>query len=127
MSYMLIKILAVFIGGGLGAVSRFLITFLCRSLFALPFLGTLLVNLVGCFFIGYTSGLLLNKINITSHTLKLFITVGLLGGLTTFSTFNFELFELIKNGKFTLGILYFVVSCAGGLALTFFGYYLSVK
>ena len=120
-------IFTIFIGGGIGAVLRYFVTILCRNLFSLSILGTFSVNLLGCFLIGYIFGVLLNKSDLISQTLKLFITVGFLGGLTTFSTFNLEIFELIKNGKITLGFLYMISSCLIGLLLTFLGCYLAQK
>ena len=115
----------IFIGGGIGAVLRYTVTIMCRNLFSLSILGTLSVNLIGCFLIGFVFGFLLNKSDIIPSTLKLFITVGFLGGLTTFSTFNLEIFELIKNGKIILGLLYMFASCFLGLLFTVIGYYLS--
>lgn len=124
---MMIQILSVFIGGGLGAVLRYLMTVLCRNLFSLPILGTVSVNLIGCLLMGYVFGIILNKSEILTQSMRLFITVGFLGGLTTFSTFNFEIFELFKNGKITIGLLYMTGSCLTGLLLTFAGYYLAIK
>ena len=122
-----LSILSIFIGGGIGAVLRYFVTTLCRNLFSLSILGTFGVNLLGCFLIGYIFGVLLNKSDLISQTLRLFITVGFLGGLTTFSTFNLEILELIKNGKIAFGFLYMICSCLMGLLLTFLGYYLAQK
>ena len=124
---MITDIISIFIGGGIGVVFRYTVTMLCRNLFSLSILGTLSVNLIGCFLIGYIFGFLLNKSDVIPQILKLFITVGFLGGLTTFSTFNFEIFELIKNGKITLGLLYMFTSGILGLILTACGYYLALK
>ena len=124
---MLNYIFLVFIGGGLGAVLRYAVTMLCKNVFSLPLLGTLCVNLIGCFLIGLIFGLLINKADMLSQTIRLFVIVGFLGGLTTFSTFNIEIFELIKNGKVLIGLLYMIGSCSIGLLLTFLGYYLATK
>ena len=124
---MVINFLSIFIGGGIGAVLRYIVTIICRNLFSLPIIGTLSVNLIGCFLIGYMFGIVLNKSAVLPQTLRLFITVGFLGGLTTFSTFNLEVLELIKNGKVIIGLLYMIGSCLIGLMLTFAGYYLTCK
>ena len=124
---MLINLSLVFIGGGIGAVLRYLVSLSCQKLFSLPILGTFSVNLLGCFLIGYFFGVLLNKTDIIPQALRIFITIGFLGGLTTFSTFSFETFELIKNGKTSIGLLYLIGSCLLGLLLTLLGYYIATK
>lgn len=118
---MIYNIIAVFIGGGLGAVLRYLISYLSKILFQLPIYGTLTVNLIGCFLMGYIFGLTLDKVTI-SPVIKVLITAGFLGGLTTFSTFSLEGFELIKSGKIGLALLYITGSCILSLLLVFAGY-----
>ncbi len=114
------KIISVFIGGGIGAVLRFAVSLLSKKYFITPIYGTFFVNILGCFLLGLVFGLTLNKINIP-ETIKLFITVGFLGGLTTFSTFNLEIFELLKSGKIGISFLYVFLSCAVGLLFTYLG------
>lgn len=115
------KIISVFIGGGIGAVLRFMASLLSKKYFMTPIFGTFFVNILGCFLLGLVFGLTLNKINI-SETLKLFITVGFLGGLTTFSTFNFEALELLKAGRVGISFTYIFLSCVFGLLFAYFGY-----
>ena len=119
---MFLKLVSVFIGGGIGAALRYLITILSNKIFATSIFGTLFVNIVGCFFIGCMLGITSNKPIFFSDTLKTFLTVGILGGLTTFSTFNIEVFELIKTGKIFLGISYMLLSCLVGLLFAYLGY-----
>lgn len=122
---MIYNLVAVFIGGGLGAVLRFLVSNMSKVLFQMPIYGTLTVNLIGCFLIGLMFGLTMDRIQTISPVLKLLITVGFLGGLTTFSTFSLEGFELIKNGKLGIAILYIAGSSILGLLLVFVGYSIS--
>lgn len=122
---MLYNIIAVFIGGGIGAVLRYLISYSSGVLFKMPIYGTLTVNLAGCFLMGYIFGLTSDKIQTFSPVLKLLITVGFLGGLTTFSTFGLESFELIKNGKTGFALLYIALSCILGLLFVYTGYNLA--
>lgn len=119
--------ISIFMGGGIGAVLRYITSIMCRSMFSLPITGTLSVNLIGCFLMGCVFGIILNKTDVIPQTLRLFITVGFLGGLTTFSTFSFETFELMKSGKIVAGLLYMAGSCLIGLILTVAGYCLTFR
>lgn len=120
---MLFKLLSVFIGGGIGASLRYLATIVSNKIFATSIFGTLFVNIAGCFFIGCIFGVAYAKSNLFSDVAKTFLTVGILGGLTTFSTFNLEVFELIKTGKVLLGISYMLGSCLLGLLFAYLGYF----
>ncbi len=124
---MIVNIFAIFLGGGIGAVLRYFLTELCRNLFSFSMVGTFSSNLIGCFLIGYVFGIIFNKTDLIPQALKLFVTVGFLGGLTTFSTFCFEIFDLIKNDKFFIGLLYLVISCIMAIMLTCVGYYLAIR
>lgn len=124
---MIMKCLSIFIGGGLGSILRYLVTLFAKKTLMFPLIGTFFVNIIGCFIIGFVFALTVNKINNFPHILRLFITTGFLGGLTTFSTLNLEVFELIKNGKILYGILYFTLSCSIGLLSTYLGYILYSK
>lgn len=121
---MIFNIIAVFTGGGIGALVRYLVSNFCTTFFHLPILGTLIVNLTGCFLIGCMFGLISDKIQVMQPVLRLFIMTGFLGGLTTFSTFCLESFELIKDEKIAAFLLYIVASCVLGLLLVFMGYML---
>lgn len=124
---MFLKLVSVFIGGGIGAVLRYFSTILSNKIFTTSIFGTLFVNIAGCFFIGCVLGVTTNKPNMLSDLSKTFLTVGLLGGLTTFSTFNIEVFELIKSDKLFLGISYMILSCLLGLLFAYFGYLICSK
>ena len=124
---MLLNLSAVFIGGGLGAVLRFLISTTTKTYLGLPLFGTLFANLLGCLVMGFMFGLLLIKSDTFPAFLKIFITVGFLGGLTTFSTFSIEIFDLFRCKQFGMGLGYLVVSCVLGLSASALGYFISLK
>ena len=124
---MLLKLISVFIGGGIGAILRFLASIFSNRIFSTPIYGTFCVNIIGCFLIGLFFGFVLNKADSIPQITKLFIVSGLLGGLTTFSTFNLEVFELLKSGKVLLGLLYLFASCLVGLLCTYLGYLIFSK
>lgn len=119
---MIQNIMAVFVGGGVGATLRYMVSYVCKTVLQMPLVGTLAVNLVGCFLMGCMFGITADKIQTVPAVFRLLITVGFLGGLTTFSTFSLEGFELIKNGKFGVAAMYIVGSCVLGLLLVGAGY-----
>ncbi len=119
---MLYKLISVFIGGGLGTILRFVVSECSKKYFMTPIFGTFFVNILGCFLLGLVFGLTLNKFQAMPENLKLFITVGFLGGLTTFSTFNFEALELLKAGRVGISFAYIFLSCVFGLLFAYFGY-----
>ena len=102
---MTINIICVGCGGFLGAISRYIISIYTSKqfLFKIP-LGTLIVNVLGGFLIGLIMELTI-KNNFISPQLKLFLATGIMGGLTTFSTFSYETIVLIKEGNILLAIL----------------------
>ena len=84
------KVLLVFIGGGIGAATRYGMTLLAGKWFGSGFpWGTLIVNLGGCLMIGIILGLA-EKSNLVEPSLRLFFVTGFLGGLTTFSSYAME-------------------------------------
>ena len=106
------KLLLVFVGGGLGAVSRFLVTTaLAGKLGNFP-LGTLAANVLGSLLMGLVIGILAGR----ADSVRLFVAVGFLGGFTTFSSFSAETLALIQNGQIFSASANVVVSVAAGLA-----------
>ena len=105
------KLLLVFTGGGLGAVSRFLVTTaLAGKLGNFP-LGTLVANFFGSLLMGLVIGILAGRFD----SVRLFVAVGFLGGFTTFSSFSAETLALIQNGQIFAATANVVVSVVAGL------------
>lgn len=111
---MMMNMLALALGGALGAITRYFIsTQLARSIdIAFPY-GTLTVNVVGSFLIGLAISFFLEHQSLPPY-LKLFVVTGFLGALTTFSTFSFETLELIRSHTY-MGILNLALNIIGGL------------
>lgn len=114
-------VLEVFIGGGLGAVCRFL---LARqiNLFSLPArfpFGTFVVNMLGCFAIGFLFQLISSSL--LPRRFQLFLVTGFLGGFTTFSSFSLESANLLGSRDWGAGIANMAVSTVLGVALVSLG------
>lgn len=104
------------LGGGLGAVSRYLVGGWVQALAGGPFpVGTLVVNVTGCFLIGLLSQLAESAGAFTPATRALLFT-GFLGGYTTFSTFANEAFSMGRDGVTPAAVAYVVLSVGLGLA-----------
>lgn len=119
----MLNLFAIFLGGGIGAVSRFLITLNLTKIYNvnLP-IATFLVNIIGSFAIGFLYILFMGKTDLTP-ALKLALTVGFCGGLTTFSTFSLELFEMISHQQFMQAAIYALLSVLICLVMTGIGVY----
>lgn len=92
----------VTLGSGIGGLLRYIISDLVykysSSLF--PY-GTLTVNIVGSFILGLVI-FYLDSLKLVSSEMRLFLTIGLCGGLTTFSTFSYETVKLIQDSQYLL-------------------------
>ena len=109
------NVIVVFLGGGLGSLLRYFANTVC------PY-PTIVVNIVGSFIIGFFYAYFIDKADI-SQPLKLAITVGFCGGLTTFSTFSLELFKMIEKGGYIQSFGYVVLSVVTCLLFTGIGVY----
>jgi len=107
------RVVYVFLGGGAGSVARYLTTIAAARLIspAFPF-GTLIVNLIGCFFVGFVHTLAVFSARLSSDT-RLFLTTGVLGGLTTYSAFNYETLSLVEQGEARSAVLYAAAMLVG--------------
>ena len=117
--------IAIFLGGGFGALSRYLIIDQINKLGTNSFpYGTMLVNILGALLIGAIYYLLISKV-IINEQLKVFITIGFLGGFTTFSSFNLDFFKLVESGNMFLAIMYALFTFLITIVAFYIGYSLS--
>jgi len=115
-----IQLLWVGIGGFVGAILRFQISLWAHRWVAGPFpIGTLAVNVTGCFFLG----VLMTRIDhgAFSPEARVFLGAGLLGALTTFSTFGYETFDLVRDGSPGLAAASVLLNVVVGLAAVWLG------
>lgn len=94
--------LIVAFGSGIGGLLRYIISdFVYKYSSSLFPYGTLTVNIVGSFILGLVI-FYLDSIKLISSEMRLFLTIGLCGGLTTFSTFSYETVKLIQESQYLL-------------------------
>lgn len=98
------RFLWVCLGSALGGGARYLTAQLAATLLGAAFpWGTLTVNVVGSFLIGLIMHVGLTT-ELISPTMRLFLTTGVMGGLTTYSTFNYETLGFLQEGAWELGL-----------------------
>jgi CrcB protein len=112
--------LLIAFGGAVGSVLRYIVGRVIQGTSASGFpVGTMVVNVSGCFLIGI---LLRHFLNMqASAELRAFLVVGFCGGFTTFSTFSGETIGLIEGGEYVRAVTYIVVSVVLCLTATFAG------
>jgi fluoride exporter len=109
------KYFLVMFGGALGAVSRLIVgTFIAKWYTALFPLGTFFINVTGSFLIGVLMMLFVNRPSIDVNW-RLFLVTGILGGYTTFSSFEWETFAAWKGGAPIVAFSYVLSSLIVGL------------
>jgi fluoride exporter len=113
--------LIVFIGAGIGGALRHGVNVGSTRLFGFGFpFGTFIVNVTGSFVMGLFAGYFAYRAGVPQHV-RLFLTTGILGGYTTFSTFSLDTALLIERNSYGMAAAYIVGSVAAGLAALFFG------
>lgn len=115
-------------GGFIGAVLRYGLSGLVQGfapLSTFPW-GTLAVNLLGCLAIGVVAGLV-DVRQLFTPELRIFMLIGVLGGFTTFSTFGYEAFALLRDAEYLRAAAYLGVHVFAGLGLVWAGYAITVS
>lgn len=115
------KFLAVAIGGGIGAALRYGVTLIANQHGGILFpYGTIVVNVLGSFCIGFLM-MYFNAHASLPTSLKLFVITGILGGFTTFSTFNMELLTFIRANELPFALLYGGINIIGAFFFCWIG------
>ena len=114
----------VLIGGGIGSICRYVATTLIGSIGGTVFpFGTLFVNLLGSFLMGFLMFFFLDEHFTLPETLRLFLAVGFLGGFTTFSSFSMESLLLLRGDSFS----YAFANLAGNMLLGLLAVWLGMQ
>jgi CrcB protein len=124
---MTMKWVLIAAGGALGSVLRYAIQGWVQRLTSGSFpLGTLAVNVAGCMLIGFLAAALTGPV-LVREEYRIGLTVGILGGFTTFSAFGLETFNLANDGQFRLALANVVLSCGLGFVAVWGGYRLAER
>ena len=123
----MLKFLLIAVGGAVGSILRYLVHGSVQRWVdplddgAVFPLGTLTVNVLGCLVIGMLTALFSGPWPLREEY-RIGLTVGLLGGFTTFSTFGLEAFGLVNQGNLRLALVYVLASCLLGFTAVLVGY-----
>jgi len=118
-------LLIIGVGGFIGTIARYLSQQFIYKFYPATFpIGTLSVNLLGCLLIGIFYSIS-EKGNLLSPEWRLFLTTGLCGGYTTFSTFSYESVQLLNDGEYSYVAIYAMASVVLGILATLFGIWIT--
>ncbi|HTY12953.1 MAG TPA: fluoride efflux transporter CrcB [Candidatus Omnitrophota bacterium] len=121
---MLGKIIAVSLGGVVGALMRYGTGGIVHRSFPADFpYGTLFINLAGCLAIGFLWGMF-ERFEFPSNA-RSFVFIGILGSFTTFSSYGIETFNLLRDGEINYGLMNILLNNVLGIVLVFAGFWLS--
>lgn len=119
------RIFLLILFGSIGTLARYWIGGLIQYRAGSSFpMGTLVINLTGCFLLGGIGEYALQHISI-SPDLRIAITVGFFGAFTTFSSFAYESSRMLQEGDWTKMVLYVSISVVGGILLAMTGIHLA--
>ncbi len=119
------QILFIMLGAGLGGTLRFLTSMLLAQRFGTGYpYGTLTVNMIGCFLIGLISTYLNDRYTGSPVYWTMFLIVGLLGGLTTFSSFSYEVVTMMRHGNLWGAFTHIFFNTFGGFFATWLGIFI---
>ena len=113
--------IAVFLGGGLGALVRTGAHTLSSTLFGVPWIGTVVVNLVGSLLLGLLWGAVESGLEFDERVQRA-LSAGFLGALTTFSTLTYETMDFLRQGEVIVGFAYVLGSLTFGLLAYWLGF-----
>lgn len=116
------KILLIGAAGLIGTLLRYWLSNVVARRYGEAFpLGTMLVNIIGCFLAGLLFYLMQERFAI-NQTLRAVVMIGFLGGFTTFSSYGLQTFTLLRDGEFAFAALNLIISNAVGLLMVWAGY-----
>lgn len=123
----MVKVMMVAVGGGFGSVLRYLVQGWGQRLSNGSFpVGTLTVNIIGCLVIGFLNYVFSGPILIRQEY-RIGLTVGVLGGFTTFSSFGWETFAMANDGQGLRAIMNLLLSVTLGFCAVLVGYRLAER
>jgi fluoride exporter len=116
------RALLITFGGAIGTLLRYLTSLAAARWLGAEFpYGTLIVNLSGAFIIGLVQQLGADEALLIPDNQRLFLTTGMMGGLTTYSTFSYETVRLMESGAWHLAWINVIVTTVICLSLCFLG------
>jgi CrcB protein len=121
----MMRVLLVGLGGFVGTLFRYWLSGLIAKRYGETFpLGTLAVNAIGCFIIGFLFYFFYDR-SLTTPTARTVVLIGVIGGFTTFSSYGLQIFTLLRDGEVFLALVNVIASNVLGLALVWLGYVLA--
>lgn len=119
------RLLLVGLGGFAGTLLRYWLSGVIARRYGETFpLGTLVVNALGCFVVGFLFYFFYDR-SLTTPTARTVILIGVIGGFTTFSSYGLQTFTLLRDGELFLALVNVLASNVLGLSLVFLGYVLA--